>query len=195
MLCVGQNTASPASQTDGTKRQPASGEAASSSQGGQASSPDRTRRPPATGAAGASSSRRVDPELSASWLQTLKDEGLVPITPDNEANWYDMLSRSISENGKVRREALVKRQSSSPGLCFLACITLACDAVPRMLLYRVTLAIPPLRLFPSPLLQHGGGASAALLETLITLFCEIGGDINRIFSAVNGWALLHSAAR
>ena len=122
--CVGQNTVSPAaSQTDGTERQPASGEGAPSSQGDH-SAPDRTRRQPATGAAGASrssgftSSRQIDPQLSASLLQTLMEQGLVPVTPGNEGGWFEMISRSFSGDVTVRRETIVNHQRSSPGLCF-----------------------------------------------------------------------------
>ena len=41
--------------------------------------------------------------------------------------------------------------------------------------------------------QHKG-ASEAVLGALIGLFCDQGGNLNRLFKPVNGWSLMHSAA-
>ena len=44
---------------------------------------------------------RVDPQLSARLLQNLKKTGLVPITPDNEEDWFLEIQGSTAEDGKV----------------------------------------------------------------------------------------------
>ena len=65
--------------------------------------PAETQQQPATGATRFSGSRRQseDDQPSASLLRKMKKKGLVPITPNNEVEWYEMIQDSMSEDGKV----------------------------------------------------------------------------------------------